>query len=85
MATNGSCNLGCNKFPYLAIITFFLIWMTFMAAVPEVVATLRFIKPEERSLGLGLQTIVLRYVDPSQIMVNNPNRLMIIILLEFSI
>ena len=56
-----SCNVGCNKFVYFAIIAFLIIWMTFMAAMPSVVATLRFVNPEERSLGLGIQSIVLRY------------------------
>ena len=64
VATADSCNVGCNKFVYFAIVAFLIIWMTFMAAMPSVVATLRFVNPEERSLGLGLQTIVLRYVKP---------------------
>jgi len=55
-----SCNVGCNNFVYFAIMAFIIIWMTFMAAMPSVVATLRFVRPEERSLGLGIQTIVLR-------------------------
>ena len=60
MATMDSCDVGCSKFIYFAIIAFAIIWLTFMAAMPSVVATLRFVNPEERSLGLGIQSIVLR-------------------------
>ena len=60
-ATTDSCNGGCNNFIYFAIIAFLMIWMTFMASMPSVVATLRFVDPEERSLGLGIQSIILRY------------------------
>ena len=61
IATTDSCNGGCNNFIYFAIIAFIMIWMTFMASMPSVVATLRFVGPEERSLGLGIQSIILRY------------------------
>ena len=60
-ATIASCDVGCNKFPYFAIFAFLIIWFTFMAAMPSVVATLRFVEREERSLALGIQSIFLRY------------------------
>ena len=62
-ATMNSCDVGCNKFPYFAVFAFLLIWFTFMAAMPAVVAILRFVEPEERSLAIGIQTIVLRYIN----------------------
>lgn len=61
-ATMDSCDVGCNKFVYFAIFSFVVIWMSFMGSMASVVATLRFVQPEERSLGLGIQTIVFRYV-----------------------
>ena len=40
---------------------FVSIWFTFMAAMPNVVATLRSVDMSHRSLALGIQSIILRY------------------------
>ena len=58
--TVDSCNDGCDYFPYLSIITFVIILFTFMCQMPGIVATLRFVRPEERSLGNGIQIIIIR-------------------------
>ena len=59
-ATLDTCDLGCGRFVGFAILCLFIIWFTFMAAMPSVVATLRYVEPESRSLALGMQSIILR-------------------------
>ena len=57
-----SCNKGCDYFPYFAIVCFVMILLTFMAQMPGIVATFRFVYPEQRSLGNGIQSIIIRYI-----------------------
>ena len=61
IATVDSCNNGCNYFGYFATLSFVIIVLTFMAQMPGIVATLRFVRPEERALGNGIQSIIIRY------------------------
>ena len=47
--------------PGFLVLVFICIWFTFMSAMPNVVATLRAVEPIHRSLGLGIESIILRY------------------------
>lgn len=63
-ATNTRCHSpgGCentNLVPFL-ILEFIAIFLTFVAALPATVVSLRAVHKEERCLGLGLQSIALR-------------------------
>ena len=62
IATPGSCDKKCELFPGFLVLVFINIWFTFMSAMPNVVATLRAVEPIHRSLGLGIESIILRYV-----------------------
>jgi len=60
--TRCSSPVGCensNLVPFL-ILEFIAIFLTFVAALPATVISLRAVHKEERCLGLGLQSIVLR-------------------------
>jgi len=60
LAERKTCTTECNfLIPYI-IIQFLGIFMTFFATMPSVVASLRAVRPEERSLALGVQSIILR-------------------------
>ena len=54
------CESGCSYFVGYVVLLFVIIWFTFMSSMPNVVATLRFVEPIHRSLGLGIGTIILR-------------------------
>ena len=60
-ASSTSCLDGCNLFPGLLVGVFGFVWFTFMAAMPTVVATLRYVEPVQRSLAMGISTIFFRY------------------------
>ena len=60
MATLGSCDRQCKFLPGFLVTIFISIWFTFMAAMPNVVATLRSVEPIHRSLALGIESIILR-------------------------
>ena len=49
--------------PGFLVLVFICIWFTFMSAMPNVVATLRAVEPIHRSLGLGIESIILRYLN----------------------
>ena len=60
-AERKSCESECGfLIPYI-ILQFLGIFMTFLATMPSVVASLRAVHPEERSLALGLQSMILRF------------------------
>lgn len=61
-ALSQTCTTECNNFYGFAVLMFVSIWFTFMSAMPNVVATLRAVETKYRSLALGLQSIILRYV-----------------------
>merc|ERR1712141_177687 len=57
---NGECDRdSCSSIP-LAVIIFFQVLFTFMGTMPGLVASLRSVEPIERSLALGLQTLLIR-------------------------
>lgn len=55
-----SCTTDCQYLIPFVVIQFFGIFMTFLATMPSVVASLRAVYPEEKSLALGLQSMILR-------------------------
>ena len=61
LAERRTCTSECNfLIPYI-IVQFLGIFMTFFATMPSVVASLRAVRAEERSLALGVQSIILRW------------------------
>ena len=60
MAFTRPCETDCQNFYGFAVLMFISIWFTFMAAMTDVVATLRSVEVEHRSLALGIQSIILR-------------------------
>lgn len=58
----GRCLTACSLMPGFFVLIFVSIWFTFMSAMPNVVATLRAVEPVHRSLALGIESIILRYV-----------------------
>lgn len=60
MAFTRPCETDCKNFYGFAVLLFVSIWFTFMAAMPNVVATLRSVEVKHRSLALGIQSIILR-------------------------
>ena len=50
----------CPLFPGILVGVAGFVWFTFMAAMPTVVATLRYVEPLQRSLALGFATIFFR-------------------------
>jgi len=61
-AERKSCDVECNYFVAFVVIQFIGIFMTFLASMPSVVASLRCVLEHEKSLGLGLQSIILRLI-----------------------
>jgi len=61
-AERTTCDSDCSYFLPFVLIIFLAIFMTFLASMPSVVASLRCVRKEEKSLGLGLQSIILRLI-----------------------
>lgn len=61
-AERTTCDSECGYFIPFVIIQFVGIFMTFLASMPSVVASLRCVQEHEKSLGLGLQSIILRLI-----------------------
>eukprot|EP00092_Neocalanus_flemingeri_P074323 GFUD01091869.1.p1 GENE.GFUD01091869.1~~GFUD01091869.1.p1 ORF type:complete len:690 (-),score=109.23 GFUD01091869.1:36-2105(-) len=61
-AERTTCDNGCGHFIPFVVIEFWGIFLTFLATMPAVVASLRCVHQHEKSLGLGLQSIILRLV-----------------------
>jgi len=59
-ASSESCLSECPLFPGILVGVAGFVWFTFMAAMPTVVATLRYVEPLQRSLALGFATIFFR-------------------------
>jgi len=56
------CASDCGLLIPFIIVQFCGVFLTFFATMPSVVASLRAVREEERSLALGLQSIILRVV-----------------------
>ncbi|XP_059079706.1 solute carrier organic anion transporter family member 4A1-like [Tigriopus californicus] len=54
------CSPGCNSMIGFIVVISLSMFCTFMAAMPNVVATLRSVEPVHRSLALGIESIVSR-------------------------
>jgi len=61
-AERTTCDSDCSYFIPFVLIQFVAIFMTFLASMPSVVASLRCVRKDEKSLGLGLQSIILRLI-----------------------
>lgn len=61
-AERTTCDSDCSYFIPFVLIQFVAIFMTFLATMPSVVASLRCVKKDEKALGLGLQSIILRLI-----------------------
>ena len=61
-ATRTPCDNNCGFLIPFIVVMFVSITLTFLATMPSTVASLRCVLPAERSLGLGLQTIISRLV-----------------------
>merc|ERR1719260_243547 len=61
-AERTTCESDCSYFIPFVLIQFLAIFMTFLASMPSVVVSLRCARKEEKSLGLGLQSIILRLI-----------------------
>jgi len=61
-AERTTCDSDCSYFIPFVIVQFVAIFMTFLATMPSVVASLRCVQDHEKSLGLGLQSIILRLI-----------------------
>ena len=57
-----SCIPECGKLIYFLILFFIGIFFVFMSAMPSIVATLRAVEPVHRSLGLGIESLLIRLV-----------------------
>ncbi|XP_023328222.1 solute carrier organic anion transporter family member 4A1 isoform X2 [Eurytemora carolleeae] len=53
------CENKCSYLVSIIVILFIMIFITFFASMPGVVATLRAVYPDERSLALGVQSIII--------------------------
>ena len=62
VGTKGKCGVSCSFMPGFLVLMFISTWFTFMAAMPGTVATLRAVEPMHKSLALGIESIILRYV-----------------------
>ena len=60
IGTKGKCGVPCSFLPGSTVVMFISVWFTFMAAMPNIVATLRSVEPIHRSLALGIESIILR-------------------------
>lgn len=60
MATGDMCDGSCNLLPIFLSITFFLMLFTFLTSMPALSATLRCVPATQRSLGLGIQWLIVR-------------------------
>jgi len=61
-AERKTCESDCGLLIPFIIVQFCGVFLTFFATMPSVVASLRAVREEERSLALGLQSIILRVV-----------------------
>ena len=61
-AERKTCASDCGLLIPFIIVQFCGVFLTFFATMPSVVASLRAVREEERSLALGLQSIILRVV-----------------------
>jgi len=61
-AQRKTCASDCGLLIPFIIVQFCGVFLTFFATMPSVVASLRAVREEERSLALGLQSIILRVV-----------------------
>ena len=61
-AQRKTCASDCGLLIPFIIVQFCGVFLTFFATMPSVVASLRAVHEEERSLALGLQSIILRVV-----------------------
>lgn len=62
MAYTQPCTTDCQYFYGFAVLMFISIWFTFMSSMPNIVATMRSVENSNRSLALGLQSIILRLI-----------------------
>ena len=62
IGTKGKCGINCTYLAGFMVVMFISIWFTFMSSMPNVVATLRAVEPIHRSLALGIESIILRYI-----------------------
>lgn len=60
VATRGQCESGKCSYIYFSLFLFLQLLFTFAATMPGLVASLRSVEMAERSLSLGLQTIMIR-------------------------
>ena len=56
------CNNNCNYFTPLAVLCFCSMFFGFLITMPEIMTTLGSVKPEEKSMAVGLQTILARLI-----------------------
>ena len=62
VGAKGKCGVSCSFMPGFLVLMFISTWFTFMAAMPGTVATLRAVEPMHKSLALGIESIILRYM-----------------------
>ena len=64
-ATSGICGMECQSYTVFAILIFLQAFFTFMAVMPSIVATLRYVQRKHRSLAIGIDSMIVRYEDIS--------------------
>eukprot|EP00095_Tigriopus_kingsejongensis_P000424 maker-scaffold171_size289870-snap-gene-1.34 protein:Tk00424 transcript:maker-scaffold171_size289870-snap-gene-1.34-mRNA-1 annotation:"hypothetical protein LOTGIDRAFT_222876" len=60
MVTATPCTTDCNSMTWFIVVISLSMFFTFLAAMPNVVATLRSVEPVHRSLALGVESIITR-------------------------
>ncbi len=62
VAVKDHCDGSCSLMYGIFVASSINIFCTFMSAMPNVIATLRSVEPVHRSLALGLESIIFRFV-----------------------
>ena len=56
------CNVECQKYFFTFVsILFLIIWFSLMSGMPCITCIMRFVEPENKSLGMGIAFIIARY------------------------
>ena len=61
-ATRSLCHNDCNYFLPLAVLCFCSMFFSFLITMPEIMTTLGSVKEEEKSMAVGVQTILARLI-----------------------